>query len=447
MESTMSVHQRIRAAMTVLFRDERGIAVPTALMALVASFALASVAVMSTLDVQQGTKRDHDSKEAIAAADAGANIALLRLNRFLPSLSAAHPCIGPSGEYQTASGGWCPSTLAEPVGGAVYSYRVSAYTGAGAVNVVSVGSSGTVGRRVNVSLNSINGKNVFADEKLIGQDEITLNGNFKIETDIGTNGNIIQNGGSGTICGDDRHGVGKEAPAPSCDGVKTEENRNLPLVTPPANIATENSNCMLAQKCTTGPYVGKVDTYSKKVDKNSPWDAEHRAINVSSQATLTMNGNDYWVCEVNIGAGKLYMSVGAHVRIFVDTPEHCGLPSGATQVTIGGNANIESSPYNTSQGLFEVPGIYVVGNGAVKLDGGSGANNLILYAPLSNIEMKGNATWIGMIAGRTLNLSGNPLVKSDSNIKEPNLPLSSRFQRTRYVECTGAAASPPNASC
>ena len=443
----MPVRERIRVCLGAWRRDERGIAVPTALMALVASFALASVAVMSTLDVQQGTKRDHDSKEAIAAADAGANIALLRLNRFMPGLSVAHPCIGPSGQYQTASGGWCPSTTAEPVGGAVYSYRVSAYTGTAPVNVVSVGSSGTVSRRVNVLLNPIKGKNVFADEKLIGQDGITLNGNFKIETDIGTNGSILQNGGSGTICGNDRHGIGKEAPTPSCDGVKTEENKNLPLVTAPANLSTENSNCMLAQKCLSGPYVGKIDTYSKKVDSTNPWDSVHRAINVSSQATLTMNGNDYFVCEVNIGAGKVFMSVGAHVRIFVDTPEHCGLPSGATQVTIGANANIESSPYNGSQGLFEVPGIYLLGNGAVKLGGGAGTNNLILYAPLSEIELKGNATWIGMIAGRTLNLSGNPEVKSDPNIKEPNLPTSSHFQRTRYVECTGATASPPNASC
>jgi hypothetical protein len=443
----MAVRERIRVCLGAWRRDERGIAVPTALMALVASFALASVAVMSTVNVQQGTKRDHDSKEAIAAADAGANIALLRLNRFLPSLSVAKPCIGPSGESQTPSGGWCPSTTAEPVGGAVYSYSVSAFTGTGPVNVVSVGSSGTVSRRVNVSLNSVTGKNVFADEKLIGQDGITLNGNFKIETDVGTNGSIVQNGGSGTICGNDRHGIGKEAPTPSCDGVKAEENRNLPLVTAPANLATENSNCMLAQKCLSGPYVGKVDTYSKKVDSTNPWDSVRRAINVSSQATLTMNGNDYFVCEVNIGAGKLFMSVGAHVRIFVDTPEHCGLPSGATQVTIGANANIESSPYNTSQGLFEVPGIYLLGNGAVKLGGGSGTNNLILYAPLSNIEMSGNASWTGMIAGRTLSLSGNPEVKSDPNIKEPNLPTSSHFQRTRYVECTGATASPPNASC
>ena len=74
-----------------LRRNERGLAVPTALMALIATFALASVAVMSTVDVQRGTARDHDSKEAIAAADAGASIEMLRLNRYLPRLTTETP--------------------------------------------------------------------------------------------------------------------------------------------------------------------------------------------------------------------------------------------------------------------------------------------------------------------------------------------------------------------
>jgi hypothetical protein len=439
---------RVRARLRALHRDQRGIAVPTALMALVASFALASVAVMSTVDVQQGTIRDHDSKEAIAAADAGANIALLRLNRFLPSLSTAHPCIGPSGEYQTASGGWCPSTAADQVGNATYSYMISAYTEGGPLNVVSVGDSGTVSRRIDVALSTVKGKSVFADEKLIGQDEITLKGNFKVETDIGTNGSIHQSGGSGTICGDDRHGIGKEAPTPSCSGEIIEENRDLPPVTAPANIETENSNCLLAQICTSGPYVGQVDTYSKKVDKNNPWEATPRDINVGSQATLTMNGNDYWVCQINLTAGQIIMSVQAHVRIFVDTPQHCGLQAGATQVTIGGNSNIKSSSYNPSQGLFEIPGIYLLGNGKVSIDGTAGTtNDVMIYAPLSEIELKGNATWIGMMAGRTLTINGNPTFISDSHIKEPEIDLAGHFQRTRYVECVGATASPPNASC
>jgi hypothetical protein len=415
-------------------------------MALIASFALASVAVMSTVDVQQGTVRDHDSKEAIAAADAGANIALLRLNRFLPSLSVAHPCVGPSGEWQAASGGWCPSTASEPVGGAVYSYRVSAYTESGTLSLVAVGASGTVSRRVSLSLNSVNGKKVFANERLIGQNEITLEGGPRIETDIGTNGNIVQKG-NGTICGNDRHGVGKEAPTPSCGKEKTEGNETLPPITPPANIATENDDCRLAQNC-TGKKAGKVDTYSKKASKTDPWDSGHLSVNVGSQATLTMGGENYWVCELNIGAGKLYMPVGSHIQIFVDTPEHCGLKSGATQVNIGANANIESSSYNPSQGLYEIPSIYLLGNGSVKLDGTPGTTDeVMIYAPYSEIDLGGNATWTGMIAGKTLKIHGNPVIKSDPKIKEPEIYLASLLQRTRYVECTGATASPPNANC
>lgn len=427
-----------------LRRDERGIAVPTALMALIATFAISSVAVMSTVDVQQGTKRDHDSKEAIAAADAGANIALLRLNRYLPSISTAHPCVGPNGEYQTAVSGWCPATTTETVGSATYSYAVSAYAGtATPLNVVSVGSSGTVKRRVNVALTTTKGQGVFADEKFVGQDEITVKGNFKIEADIGTNGNIIQKGGSGTICGDERHGVGKGAPTPSCSGVKIEEERELPPIVPPANLAAENANCMLAQNCTSGPYLGKVDTWTK----SNPWNAKTRVIDVGGNGTLTMNGGDYFICQLNVGPGTIYMSAQAHVRIFIDTPQNCGLASGATQVNIGGNGNLVSSGYNPKQGIYEIPAIYVLGNGAVKIGANSGTNHLMLYAPQSKVDLEGGAEWIGMFAGKSIELNGNPYFRSDPNLKEPEIAYSGRFQRTRYVECAGATASPPNASC
>ncbi|HEU4707216.1 MAG TPA: hypothetical protein VFS64_08520 [Solirubrobacterales bacterium] len=427
-----------------LRRDQRGIAVPTALMAMVASFALASVAVMSTVDVQQGTHRDHDSKEAIAAADAGANIAMLRLNRFLPYLSTTHPCIGPNGEYQTPTGGWCPSTATEQVGGATYSYMVSSYPANGEISVVSVGNSGTVSRRVSVSMKTQSGKNVFANERVIGQEEIEIIGNPRIETDIGTNGSIDAEG-SYVICGNDRHGAGHEAPTPSCGKEKSEGNKELPAITPPANLSTENDNCRVPETC-TGSKTGKVDPYSKKLTSKNPWE-EPRHINIASQQTLTMGGTNYFVCELNI-QGKLYMPVGAHVTIYIDTPEHCGLSSGAPQLTMGGNAVIESSAYNPAQGLYEVPSIYLLGNGEVKLDGTPGTTDeVMIYAPYSHIDLGGNATWNGMLAGKSMKIHGNPVIKSDPNLKQPELTLASLFQRTRYVECTGATGSPPNANC
>jgi hypothetical protein len=428
-----------------LRRNERGIAVPTALMALIASFGLASVAVMSTVNVQQGTKRDHDSKEAIAAADAGANVALLRLNRFLPYLSAAHPCVGPNGEYQSPTSGWCPSIAAEPVGGASYSYMISAYTVNGEIDVVSVGTSDGVSRRVNVALKTYAGKNVFADERVIGQDEITLEGTPRIETDIGTNGSIV-NQGSGTICGNDRHGPGKEAPIPSCDGEKSEGEKDLPAITPPANLATENDDCRLANTC-TGAKAGQVDTYSKKISNTDPWDAEDRAVNVGSSQTLTMGGSVYFVCELNI-QGKLYIPAEATPQIFVDTPENCGLSPSARQVYVGAGAVIESNAYNPSQGKYEVPEIYVLGTGKVEIVGTpKSGNEVMIYAPYSEIEIGGNSEWNGMIAGKTLKVHGNPVIVSDPNIQPPDITLASNFERTRYIECTGATASPPNANC
>jgi hypothetical protein len=440
-----AIDRAIRLGAT-LRRNERGMAVPTALMAMIASFALASVAVMSTVDVQQGTKRDHDAKEAIAAADAGANIALLRLNRYLPSLTTARPCIGPNGEDQTPTNGWCPATSTEPVGGATYWYEVSAYAGTTSpLNIVSHGSSSTVERRVNVTLTTTKGKNVFVDERFIGQDNITVKGNFNIEADIGTNGDVIQAGNSGELCGDERHGPGKKGDlVPQCSGTKWEEVRELPPITPPTNIATENSNCMLGHKCTSGPYAGKEDTWTKA----NPWTEATRTISLGKQGqTLTMNGGDYFLCKFEVGPGTVYMSAQAHVRIFIDTPEHCGLPSGATQVNIGANGSLVSSGYIEKQGMYEIPSIFVLGNGAVSIGAGSGANHLMLYAPLSPIDFSGNAEWIGMFAGKSIYLHGNPFFKTNANLKEPDITYSGRFQRSRYVECAGATASPPNASC
>jgi hypothetical protein len=433
----------IRQRLVQLIRSEHGMALPTALFAMIASMALAGVAVLSSVDAQQGTKRDRDSKSAIAAADAGAGVALLRLNRFQSSLTTSTPCIGPSGEAQTPSGGWCPATSPESVGESTFSYMVSEFKQDSELSVVAVGTAAGVSRRVEVGLVSYSGENVFADEHLIGQDNIVLEGTPDIRTDIGTNGDI-ESVGSGTICGNVRHGKGKSAPEPDCDGEVDEGNKDLPPIEAPENIATQNSNCRLVPNCSN---VSEVDTYTKNRTSTNPWSAGARTVNVAQNASLTLGGNDYFVCGLYINNGQVIMAATAHVRIFVDTPEHCGLAPDATQVEITGNANIVSTGYKPSEGNYAVPGIYLLGTGAVKLCGGSGTNELVLYAPESDVEMCGNATWIGMIAGKSLRMHGTPTVESDPGMAPPDIFFSSLWERTRFVECTGASASPPDASC
>ncbi len=423
-----------------LRRDQRGIAVPTALMALIASFALASVAVMSTVNVQSGTNRDHSSKEAIAAADAGASIAMLRMNRFLPKLSPINQCVGANGETLPASNGWCPTMGPETVGGATYTYQVSAYTGSGEMSVVATGTSGKVSRRINIAFKTVSGDNVFLDEKLIGEEEITFEGSSaKVETDMGTNGNIAPNAHP-ILCGDLRHGVGKTAPTPTCNGETTEGTKTLPPVTAPL----ENWNCRLSKNC-TGTKAGLIDTFSK--NGSNYWDANARSIKITGNGTLTMGGPDYLLCKIDIQSGKIYMPLESHVRIFIDTPEHCGMSSGEVQVEVEGGGSITSTGYIPSQGFFEMPGIYMLGNGGVRLEGNSGANEVIVYAPNSLIDIGGSASWNALIAGKRLNIHGNVFITSDPRIKPPDYSFASMLERTRYVECTGATAPTPNASC
>ncbi|HXR30474.1 MAG TPA: hypothetical protein VN752_04990 [Solirubrobacterales bacterium] len=427
-------------------------ALPTALFAMIASFGLASVAIMSSVDAQRGTQRDRSSKNAIAAADAGASVAMLRLNRFHKSLTAATPCIGPAGEIQIPTAGWCPPTATETVGSATFSYRVSAFQPNTELSVIAVGASGGVSRRVNVRFASQVGSNVFSAEQLIGESGITLEGGPTLQTDIGTNGDIIQtsNGKSVVLCGDIRHGIGKTAPnpmgPPTCveQGEVSEGNQTLPPVIPPANASV--SNCRLAATCGEDPYQGKKRTETK------PWDASHRFINVPQGASLTLGGTDYLACGLFVD-GELIMAGTSQVRIFFDKPENCpGLDSSRTQVNISGTANIRSTSYDTSSGTYNVPGLYLTGSPTlstkVNLTGTAGGiNEVMIYAPYSEIELSGNATWIGMFAGKTVRLNGNPKIKADARIPLPDITFAGLLERTRYVECTGAAASPPDANC
>lgn len=444
-----------------LRRNESGIAVPTALMAMIATFALASVAVMSTVDMQRGTARDHDSKEAIAAADAGASIAMLRLNRYLPSMTVAGgpTCVSPTGLSQTPVNGWCPKATPEKIGAAEYSYQISSFGTSKAVNVVAWGTSSGVTRRVNVGLQAIDGKNVFADEKVIGEEGIEFNGSAaEIYTDMGTNGEITNSGNSHpTLCGNGRHGVGKgEVPPLSCGGIETEGNMVLPPVVAPSNV--EEDNCRLLQTAPAG--CSGTDVYTAKNNakrsETVPWYATKKELTLDNNAALTLGGHNYLVCKLFVEGGKLYMPFNTEVNIYIDTPAHCGLAAGSVQFAVMNNGEILSSAFNPSQESYAIPNIYLLGESKVYLKGnptnvssekGSTSNEIMIYGPQSTIEFDGSATWKGMVAGKKVIVKGNGRIESSSKFKLPEKNVQPLFERTRYVECSGTAAAVPNTNC
>ncbi|HEU4599761.1 MAG TPA: hypothetical protein VFS26_08440, partial [Solirubrobacterales bacterium] len=158
---TMAAIDRFILLVRRLRREEGGMALPVALFAMIGSMALASAAVVATTDVQSGTHRDDSSKEAIAAADAGANVARARQTRYGFVLNRLNPCLamGSDGKLTKTSaelvGGkeWCPA-ISGNVGAASYVYRVSPVgveCGSYELCVVSTGTADQMSRRIEVT--------------------------------------------------------------------------------------------------------------------------------------------------------------------------------------------------------------------------------------------------------------------------------------------------------
>ena len=285
---------QLRTRFRRLATSERGMALPVALFAMASSMALAGAAVVATVDAQSGTHRDNSAKAAIAAADAGANVARSRQTHYGFLLSNQNPCLqvgGASGKLEEAAaevvGGaeWCPE-VSGTVGDSRYVYRVSPVgldCGGYELCVVSTGTADTVSRRIEVTYERSGGtKNTTeteiwesreklkivelekieaeklddlvkakdkedqanqlkeeqarreAAEGFVGRDEITMSGNADVRVSIGTNGNLVTSGNT-NICGNVRHGVGKawktSGNAHQCSGYQVaSQNVTLPSV-------------------------------------------------------------------------------------------------------------------------------------------------------------------------------------------------------------------------
>lgn len=447
---------------------EEGFAVATALIAMTVAFSFASAAVVYSVNTQRGTTRDHGSKEAIAAADAGANVALMRLNQFSTAVSGANPCVGVSSNVLVVThaevDGWCPQ-LTGTVGNATYSYRVGPSTtacGQATSCVVAVGTSSGVSRRIEITLGTSTVGGALSKAGVLGQEEITLANNAEIRVGVGTNGNVALSN-SASICGDIRHGVGKkttfENSASQCSGyVKTEGNETLPQVSSfiPTNIATQNSDYRLV-KCTSEspskvPTGCQSDSYTKKWESKTPWNSSTRTIEPAQNSTLTLTGGDYFICRLNLGNNShLIMGAGATVRIFFDTPENCGVKANEAQIEVGNNADITSSGYQPSEGKFSVPGLYVMGSATIPtkvvFGNNGGSDQFVLYAPNSNVYLENNATYKGAVAGKTVYLSNHAKVEQDEGFEPPRIGGSTLYSSQSDVECIGATASPANANC
>jgi hypothetical protein len=447
------LRRRLSALIHRLRADQHGMAVPTALFATIAGMGLVTAAAVSTVSAQRGTSGDEDRKSAIAAADAGANLALLRQNKVLSATAyQAYPCVGPGGGGMLvgtgpAADGWCPA-VSGTVGGSTYTYRISPYNPATQqATIVATGTADDVSRRVAMLTRVQSGASIFGLERAIGRDWIHLDSDADVRVSMGTNGDVTMDSNA-AICGNIRHGVGHDltmySNAHQCSGYQvTEENRDLPPLSEAKRLALQSVNS------NTRFFTQDIRTGGSSVS----WNSSTRTLSLNSNSTLTLGGTDYFLCRLVLDSNAgLIMAAGASVRIYFDTPEACGLPAGTSQIEMRSNSYITSTGYDPAQGLYEMPGLYMFGSTsratlATFNSNTAVSNEFILYAPNTDVQMDSNSTYIGAMAGKSLDINSNARITSDANMVIPDLDIPSRYSGERYVECVGAVATPPNANC
>ena len=178
----------------------------------------------------------------------GLQLALYRQDKI--STTSALPCVVQLPDGSLAPGvaladGWCPTFQSNSSDhlppGTSFAYRVKPWTLVGTtqtgrkrqLEVVSVGTSENIQRRIAVTATARDGSGVYGTFIAMGVDAVTINSNSQIggsglTTNAATNGSIVTNG-SGLLCGDAKHGIGGAFTGSQCAGYNVyEEALSLP---------------------------------------------------------------------------------------------------------------------------------------------------------------------------------------------------------------------------
>jgi hypothetical protein len=457
-------------------QPEEGVAVPAVIGLIAIGLAISGAAVVASTNALSGSVRDERSKDALAAADAGAQLALFRQNMVDTNLS--NPCVvasevgGDLVSGKPAADGWCPAVNGQ-VGDAGYTYRVSPATVAGndkRAAIVATGSSEGVSRRIEVDASARLTNTIFADFSVISQDWIHLDSKAVINGDTATNGGVSLSANA-QICGQAQVAPGETIspdPWPCKQGETLQGTVDLPPVDT-SLLATATSTSRFF-----APDVPGGDSISGSGGNCPPpllgrasvcWDANNRRLTLTSNSALTMGGGeiapgengtyDYLICELVMDQNStLFVAQGSTVRIFFDRPENCpGLPADGTQLRMSSNTRVSPTSGVSEDLQFIMLGSALTPPDPCRIEMNSNADTtmpLVLYAPLCALHMDSNSVYIGAIAAASVDLDSNARIQSDASVNDFSLPVRLHYRQDRYVECSQAPLTPesaPNAYC
>jgi Tfp pilus assembly protein PilX len=485
------IHAITRVLVTVpraRLAAESGFAVPVVLLSILVAFALGTVTVLASVNSQSSAVRDERAKEALAAAEAGVQHALLRYNRM--TARAPNVCVAGSSTMTTqapAADGWCSPVTGSLAGNpdAAFTYRVcprgrdqalpcpspnTAHNivggeAASGIEIVSTGTVDGVSRRVEVIARSSGGDRPFAGNAgVIGLDSIRADGNASIYANVATNGAVTLDNNADLYCDaayvGNGHGIiRRNSSTASCPA--TTASTSLPPVNQ-GDVRTNNSNGRwyangtwfpndpMTPSCTT-------TCWSPSAAANTAA-YKHLTITSGASRTLTLGGSNYSLCKLTLSSNSnLYVQSGADVRIYFDSPENCpGLPvvDGCyQQLDVSSNARIAATGNAKVALLF-------VGSDARPTCANFSSNtyagqsceqDFVVYGPRTHMRFASNSHFCGSIAGKSVYVDSNSTLKASNANGDFELPSSvaGHYGVEDFVECTATTGtnSTPNTGC
>jgi hypothetical protein len=463
--STLAARLRAQA------EAEDGIAIVIAVQILAIMSLMVAAVLASSVHLHGSTGRDVASKDALAGALSGLDVARYRLNELAPAnnmcVTTQAVATGTSG----AAAGECPAYVGDLGNGTTYGYYVTPALATGARCggqtvtasadgstsrcVTGFGTANGVTRRTQTLVKNTSGAApLFPVAGIVGLSGVRIKGNPQFDSEV--RGAVATNGTFELDkCSHPVSGVTSFAPGPlaslseSCSGTVTA----APPKSTPWTLAPIDTIYAGTQAVNDNAIFGSASGFT--------YNAATRDLKDTTNAALIINGPN-----PRIGSGGVwtfnFCSVffthltqikllnGATARILVDDPSRPG--SGCTKAGLLKMTGVAAMNYETTT---STPGdakqlqFYSYGSNVVELHNQAGFS-ATLYAPQAEIKMTNKTRWWGAIASNGLEaLSGLDFTATDASEISDGNPQAGPYARAGFVECRSATptATDPESGC
>jgi hypothetical protein len=458
----------MRIQRSVRLGEEDGVAVVFAIQIL-AILTLMVVATMgSAVSLRDTTMRDVSSKQALAGALSGLDVARYRLNAVRPASNMCLTSTAVAAGTGGAAAGECPAYVGDLGNGDTYGYYVTPELVGGATCGGQAVSAGTTTKRCITAFGTSDGvtrrtqtlvsrgqvpTSLFPFGGVVGLDFVDINENNhgNVASSVASNGPFDLKNCTGTVGGILTWKPGPTATmSENCSGTPVSE---APTPTPwtlqPLDSIYSGTETVNDNASVFGSAAGFSYTPTGRVLKDT------------NNATLIINGpnprtgsDGIWTfnfCSLTLThVTSIKLLNGATARFLTDSGQRVGSGCGASgkfDIT-----NVSGMNYDTVTQVAGDPQalqFFFYGTGNINVNNKSGFS-AALYAPDGAVKVTNETRWNGAVAAKSVNATnGFNFTSGDvSGIKAPS-DASSTYARAGFVECRSAAtaAADPESGC